>query len=172
MAAKRSGVSPASTAPERVSAHQEKTEPGPKKPVSFVHIVVHPQYRLSMDGETCKPVEVPLNWWLSKPVQLYLDDQITQNKDAIGEVVKVMQNSKDATPAGRAACPGMAPSKSVAGTHDLGGGLGPRRPHVRGGKAFTIGASTLAGSHSSSSHVCPSRTMTRSRDGTIATVWP
>ncbi|MGH6826194.1 hypothetical protein [Methyloceanibacter sp.] len=65
--------------------------PGPNKPVSFVHIVVHPQYRLSMDGETCKPVEVPLNWWLSKPVQLYLDDQITQNKDAIGEVVKVLE---------------------------------------------------------------------------------
>ena len=47
-----------------------------------------------------------------------------------------------------------------------------RGPHVRGGRARTMGANTEAGSHAQSSRVSPSRTLTRSRDGTMATVWP
>jgi hypothetical protein len=68
------------------------------KPISFVHIVVHPQYQVSWwsrfvwwDQKTCTRVEVPLNWWLSKPVQTYLDDQIAKNESAIKEVLKVME---------------------------------------------------------------------------------
>jgi hypothetical protein len=72
---------------------------GPEKPVGFVDIVVHPQYRLSWDKEACQPTQVPLNWWLSKPVQIYLDDQITRNGEAICEVVKVLAKTKDAVAA-------------------------------------------------------------------------
>ena len=74
------------------------------KPVSFVHIVVHPQYQTSWwsrfvwwDQATCTRVEVPLDWWLSKPVQNYLDDQILKkNISAINEVLKVMEKKPDA----------------------------------------------------------------------------
>jgi hypothetical protein len=73
--------------------------------ISFVHIVVHPQYRLSWwnrlvgsNQETCAPVDVPLNWWLSKPVQAYLDDQIEKrNEPAIGQVLKVMEKGAGAS---------------------------------------------------------------------------
>ncbi len=47
--------------------------------------------------------------------------------------------------------------------------------HERFGKAFTIGASSRAWSQAATSCVSPSRTMTRSREGTIATIcwsWP
>ena len=40
----------------------------------------------------------------------------------------------------------------------------------RGAKANTIGASSLAWSQAFASRVSPRRTMTRSRDGTIATI--
>jgi hypothetical protein len=53
---------------------------------------------------------VPLNWWLSKPVQIYLDDQITRNGEAICEVVKVLAKTKDAV---AAEC---LQSKPIAGT--------------------------------------------------------
>jgi hypothetical protein len=75
-----------------------------------VDIVVHPQYRLSWDKEACQPIQVPLNWWLSKPVQIYLDDQITRNGEAICEVVKVLAKTKDAV---AAEC---LQSKPIAGT--------------------------------------------------------
>ena len=73
-----------------------------KNPISFVHIVVHPQYQVSWwsrflgDQTTCTRVEVPLNWWLSKPVQNYLNDQIEKKAlekepSAINHVLVVMQ---------------------------------------------------------------------------------
>jgi hypothetical protein len=68
---------------------------------SFVHIVVHPQYQVRWwtwwDQKTCARVEVPLNWWLSKPVQAYLDDQIAKNRSAIDEVFKVMLKEQSAS---------------------------------------------------------------------------
>jgi hypothetical protein len=70
---------------------------GVAQPISFVHIVVHPQYRLGWwNKETCTRVELPLSWWLSKPVQTYLDHQIMENEPAIEEVIKVMEKRPDA----------------------------------------------------------------------------
>jgi hypothetical protein len=69
------------------------------QPIGFVHLVVHPQYQVSWwdrfvpwEQKICTRVEVPLNWWLSKPVQRYLDHQIEKaNEPAIEQVFKVME---------------------------------------------------------------------------------
>lgn len=69
----------------------KSTTPDNPQPVGFVHIVVHPQYRVSGDGKTCEPAEVPLNWWLSKPVRAYLAYQLNRNEAALEKVTEVMK---------------------------------------------------------------------------------
>ncbi len=67
--------------------------------INFVHIVVHPQYQMhwwTWDQKPCDRVEVPLNWWLSKPVQAYLDGQITKNRPALEQVFKAMRKEHSA----------------------------------------------------------------------------
>jgi hypothetical protein len=43
----------------------------------FVHFYVHPQYVYSETKQACVMENVSMSWWLSKPVQAYLDNEVT-----------------------------------------------------------------------------------------------
>lgn len=51
----------------------------PPKDESFVHFFVRPQYVYSSNDEKCHIVDVSMSWWLSKPVQAYLNHQVCRN---------------------------------------------------------------------------------------------
>lgn len=77
--------------------------------LGFIHLVVHPQYQLVDESNHCKLIDVSMSWWLSKPVQEYLDFQIGQNEPAIGEALEVLK--KDAVASAVSTCAAAAVSQ-------------------------------------------------------------
>ena len=51
-------------------------DPAPPEGSSFVHIYVHPQYTYSKSKKLCEMQNLSMSWWLSKPVQAYLDNEV------------------------------------------------------------------------------------------------
>jgi hypothetical protein len=49
------------------------------KDKSFIHFFVRPQYVYSSRTETCHMADVSMSWWLSKPVQAYLNAEVCKN---------------------------------------------------------------------------------------------
>ncbi|MGB6910020.1 MAG: hypothetical protein WBE01_09860 [Methyloceanibacter sp.] len=46
---------------------------------SFIHFFVRPQYVYSSRTETCHMADVSMSWWLSKPVQAYLNAEVCES---------------------------------------------------------------------------------------------
>ena len=63
----------------------------PVKDESFVHFFVRPQYVYSSHTGRCHMVDVSMSWWLSKPVQAYLNYQVCRN--TLSNAVRHMEHA-------------------------------------------------------------------------------
>lgn len=72
---------------------------------SFKHIFLAPQYVYSPQTQTCTKANVPMSWWLSKPVQAYIAKEIPKLQE-IATLMKIDDSEKANPPT--AACEGPA----------------------------------------------------------------
>lgn len=66
-------------------------------PDGFVHIYVNPYYRRGKHDDSCRLIDVSMSWWLSKPVQHYLDMQLYLNHPAFRQIESLLRVSDKTT---------------------------------------------------------------------------
>ena len=63
---------------------------GDRNNPSFMHLFLSPQYTYSKKTGTCIRADVPMSWWLSKPVQAHLASEIPQwQLDKIANLMRI-----------------------------------------------------------------------------------